>query len=118
GDQLDTAAEAPQFGDQPFVAGPVEDADDDVGWQHALGGGDRLHIVGRALPEIDHPFRKAGADGELVHIDIGRVQQAAFFGNGEDGERVGPGLGGDGGALQRVERDVDLRTVTLGGADL
>jgi hypothetical protein len=76
-------------------------------WRRAL-----TFSVG-ALGEIDDPFGIAGADRELVHVDVGRVEQAAFLGAGEHGERVGAGLGGDGGAFQRIERDVDLRAGAL-----
>ena len=59
--------------------------------------------------EVDHALGIAGADRELVHIDVGRVEQAALLGDGEHGERVGAGLGGDRRAFERIERDVDRR---------
>ena len=61
---------------------------------------------------------QAGADRDLVHVDVGRVQEIALLGDGEHGERVGPGLGGDGRALERIERDVDFGTAALGRSDL
>ena len=70
------------------------------------------------LVEVDHAVRIAGADRELVHIDVGRVEQVALLGDGEHGQRVGAGLGGDRRALQRIERDVDARAGALRGADL
>src|SRR3546814_1567449 len=51
-------------------------------------------------------------------MDVGRIEEAALLGDGEDGERVGPGLGGYGGALQRIERDVDARPAMIRLADL
>ena len=57
------------------------------------------------------------ADGDLVHIDIGGVEQTAFFRNRQYGERIRAGLGGDGGAFERVERDVDARTAALRAAN-
>ena len=97
--------------------GPVEHADDDLVRRDALGRGDRADILGRALGEVDHAVRIAGADRELVHIDVGGVEQAALLGDGEHGQRVGAGLGGDRGALERIERDVDARAGALRGAD-
>ena len=62
------------------------------------------------------PCRIARADGDLRHVDVGRVEQAARLGDGDDGERVGQVLGADRRALERIEGDVDLRAVA--GADL
>ena len=110
GDELDAAAERAQLGDQVGVARPVEHADDDVGRVDALGGGDRRGYCRTATRARSiTPAGIAGADGELVHIDVGRVEQAALLGDGEHGERVGAGLGGDRRAFERVEGDVDLR---------
>src|SRR3546814_18193857 len=51
-------------------------------------------------------------------MDVGRIEDATLRGDGEDGERVGPGLGGYGGVLQRIERDVDARPAMIRLADL
>ena len=53
-------------------------------------------------------WRVAGADGDLVHVHVGRVQQAAALRHGEHGERVRHRLGADGRALERIDGDVDL----------
>ena len=58
-------------------------------------------------------FGIAGADRDLVHIDVGRVEQPALLGDREHRERVGPGLGADRRAFERIERDVDLRAGAL-----
>ena len=65
--------------------------------------------------EIDHPVGQAGADRDLVHVGVGRIEEAAGLRHGDDGERVRAALGGDRRALQRIERDVDGRAA---GADL
>src|SRR3546814_4145367 len=57
-----------------------------------------------------HPVRQPGADSDLVHVDVGRVEEPALVGHGDDGHRVWPALGGNRGALERVEGDVDLGT--------
>src|SRR5215470_3585393 len=46
--------------------------------------------------------------GDLVHVHVGRVEQSAALGDGEHGQRVGHRLGADGGALQRIDGNVDL----------
>src|SRR5690606_16195341 len=117
-DQHDAAAKRAQLRDQFLVAGPVEHADDDVGGLDALLGGDGADILARRLGEVDDAVRITGAYRDLVHIDVRRVEEAAFLGNGEHRERVGPRLGGDGGAFQRIERDVDLGAFALRGANL
>jgi hypothetical protein len=62
------------------------------------------------------PSGKAAADGDLVHVAVGRMQQAAALGHGDHRQRVGHRLGGQRRAFQRVERDIDL--LALAGADL
>src|SRR3546814_9544589 len=100
------------------MARPIEHAGDDVVGLDALLLGDGADILGRGFGEVDRPFGIARPDGKLVHIDVGRIEEAALLGDGEDGERVGPGLGGYGGALQRIERDVDARPAMIRLADL
>ena len=84
----------------------------------ALGRGDRADILGRRSGEVDHPLRIARPDRQLLHVDVGRVEQPALLGDREHGERVRPGLGGDRRPLERVEGDVDLRPAALRRADL
>ena len=72
-------------------------------------------MAGRFV-EIDETFGQAAANGDLVHVDIGRVEEAAVIGHGHHGQRIGEALGGDRGAFERIERDVDLGAGA--GADL
>ena len=55
------------------------------------------------------------ADGDLVHVGVGRGEEAALLRHGEHGERVGAAGRADRGALQRVERDIEAGA--LAGAD-
>ena len=100
------------------MARPVEHADDDVAGRHALGGSHGLHIFGWAFGQIDNAVGIAGANGDLVHVHVRRVEQPAFFGNRQHGQRVGAGLGGDGGAFQWIQRDIDARAGADGLAHL
>ena len=49
-----------------------------------------------------------GPDDELVHVDVGRVQQAAALGRGEHRDGVGLAGGAEVGALERIDGDVDF----------
>ena len=60
--------------------------------------------------------RQAAADSDLVHVGVGRVEEAAVRRHGDAGDRVRAALGADRGALERIEGDVDLGAVA--GADL
>ena len=53
------------------------------------------------------PSGIAAADGDLVHIGVGRVQQRAGLGHRHHRQRIGHRLGRQRGAFQRIERDVD-----------
>ena len=107
-DQHHAAAQGTQLGNQLGMARTIKHADIDVGRLHALGSGHRHDVLGRGLGEIDDALGIARANRELVHIDVGRVQEAALFRRRQHGERVRPGLGGNRGALERIKRDVDL----------
>ena len=61
-------------------------------------------------------LRIAGADGDLVHVDVGRVEERAAFRHRHHGDGARHVLGAQRRALQRIERDVDLRAAA--GADL
>ncbi len=75
-----------------------------------------LQVGRRRLVEVDDALGQAGADRDLVHVDVGRVEEAAGLGHGDDGERVRAALGGDRRAFERIERDVDA--AARAGADL
>ncbi len=73
--------------------------------------GERGEVLGRRVVEVDHAVGQSAADRDLVHVDVGRVEEAALLRHRDDGQRVGQPLGGDRGAFQRIERDVDLGPV-------
>ena len=59
------------------------------------------------LPEVDL-LRRGGSDHDLVHVDVGGVEQAALFGRGEHGDGASRTGGAEVGPFQRVDGDVDL----------
>ena len=75
-----------------------------------------LEIVLRRAIEVDDAFRIARADRDLVHVHVGRMQQAALGRDREHRQRIGHGLGADRRALERIDGDVDTRA--LAGAHL
>src|SRR5471030_2230139 len=73
-----------------------------------LGLGEISEILQWRLVEVDDALGQAAADGDLVHVDVGRIEEPAILGHRHDREPIGQSLGGDGGALERIESDVDL----------
>ena len=54
------------------------------------------------------PFCVAGADRDLLHVDVGRMQQRAAIGHRHGRDRARHGLGAQRGALERIDGDIDL----------
>ncbi len=115
-DQADGCAGRADLLDQPGMAWPVHDAGRKVGDAHALGLGNARKVLRRRKRKVDYSLGIAGADRDLVHVDIGRMQHLAAFGQRNHRQRIGQVLGADGRAFQRVQRDIDRRAVL--GADL
>src|SRR3546814_5178377 len=65
------------------MARPVENADSDLRNLDALGFRQRLDVVGGFCIEIDKSFGITATDGDLVHIGIRRMKQAATLGHGQ-----------------------------------
>ena len=113
-DQHDTRAGLAHLGDQFLVAVAVEDAGHQVRHLALLGLGKFAQVLADRCVEIDHAVGQTAADGDLVHVDVRRVQEIAVFGQCHDGERAGAALGGECGAFQRIDGDVHWRSA---GAD-
>ncbi len=75
----------------------------------ALGLGQPVHVVGRRRVEFDHALGVARADRDLLHVDVGRMQQRAAVGHRHGRDRARHVLGAQRGALERVDGDIDLR---------
>ena len=116
GDQPHRGAGLADGGDQVGVARAVEHQRGDVLGLHALGLGERDDVLVGGRVEIDDAGRIARADRDLLHIDVGRVQQRAALGHGHDGDGAGHVLGAERGAFERIDGDVDLGALLV--ADL
>jgi hypothetical protein len=113
GDQLDPGAGLPDLGDQRLVPRPVEDHDRDVVDPAAERLGDPADVVCRTLPDVDFAAGDDRPDAQLVEVRVRGVGQAALLGRGEDGDCVPLAVGDEVGALERIDRDVDLWNVVL-----
>src|SRR5262249_23747195 len=74
-------------------------------------GGSAVFVSGRL--EIEDAFGIAGTDRDLFHVDVGRVEQRACFRHGHGGDCTRHVLGAQRGALERIDRDVDLGPVLV-----
>ncbi len=114
-DQHDARPGLAHLGDQLLVAVAVEDAGHQVRHLALLGLGEFAQVLADGRVKIDHAVGQAAAHRDLVHVDVGRVEEVAVFGECDDGERARPTLGGQRGALQRIDGDVHRRSA---GTDL
>ena len=87
----------------------VEYARGHIADSHAFGFRHGRNILGRRYIEIDNSGFIARPDRDLVHISVRCKQEPAAWGNRENRERIGHGLGRQGCAFQRIKRDVDFR---------
>src|SRR6185437_4578393 len=113
GDQHDARTGRANLADQIAVSRPIENADHQVRDGDLLCLGKIFEVLRRRRVDVDDPV--ADADCDLIHVDVGCIEEAAGLGHGDDGERVLAAFGGDRRAFEWVERDVDLRP--LPGAD-
>src|SRR5882672_3002274 len=100
--------------DDFFVAGAVENDDDEVFDVAIEALGDGFEIVGDRSVEIHGAFA-ARADDDFFHVEIGGVKEAAAFAGGKNGDGVcGPG-GAEIRAFKRVYGDVYGWKICVGG---
>ena len=105
-DEPDARPRLADVGDEPLVAGPVEHDDHQVVDLAVERLGERLEVVLHRGVDVDLALGRRPHD-ELLHVDVGRVQEAALLGGGDDGDGVGRAGGAQVRALQRVDGDVD-----------
>ena len=107
-DQFDARSGGPDVVNQAPVPVPVEN-DHGQGADGAVEGGrDRLQVVLHRSVQVDLPA-SGRTDDDLVHVDVGGVEQAAALGGGEHRHRVRSPGGAEIRPLQRVDREVDLQ---------
>ena len=109
GDQAHGGAGAADRRNDVGMARTIEHQRGDGGSRHALGLGETLDVLGRRRIEIDHVLGVAGTDRDLLHVDVGRVQQRAAIGHRHGRDRARHVLGAQRGAFQRIDGDIDLR---------
>ena len=94
--------------DDVGVAQPVEHQHGDRRRLDALGFGETADVVGRRCVEFDDALGIARTDRDLLHVDVGRMQQRAAIGHRHGRDRARHVLGAQRGAFERVDGDVDL----------
>ena len=108
-DQRDGRAGLAHRRDQVGMARPVHDQRGDVGRCHALRLRQIADVLLRRRIEIDHALGIAGADRDLVHVDVGRIEQRSALRHRHGGNRARHVLGAQRRAFERIDRDIDLR---------
>ena len=116
-DQLDARAGGADVGDQLLVPRPIEDDDHQILDVAAEAPGDRLQVRLHRRVEVDGVPRRR-PDDDLLHVAVGRVQQAALVRRGQHGDGAGRAGGAEVGALERIDGDVDLEVVGATAPDL
>ena len=94
-------------GDQLLVPLAIEHDDDEVVDVAAEALGDRLQVRLDRRVEVDDVARRR-PDDDLLHVAVGRVQQAALVRRRQHGDGARRAGGAEVGALERIDGDVDL----------
>ena len=109
GDEADAGAGRADVGGQLLVARPVEHDDGDVLRPLLLDPGDAADVLADREADVDD-VGDLGAGDELVHVeDRARVVHPPAVGDREHRDRARHPLGAQRRAVDRVDRDVDLR---------
>jgi hypothetical protein len=108
GDQLDARSRLADLGDEVLMAVAVEHHDGQLVDVALEGVGDLVEVLLDGGIEIDM-LAGGRSDHDLVHVDVGGVEQAALFRGGQNGDGAGGAGGAEVGPLQRIDGDVDLR---------
>jgi hypothetical protein len=105
-DQPDARARGTDVGDELFVTLSVQHDDDQVLDEAAEASRNRLQIYVHRGVEVDGVLR-ARAHDQLLHVDVGGVEQTALVRRGQDCDRVGCAGCAQVRALERIDGDVD-----------
>ena len=107
-DQPDPGSRLANLGNQLLVPRPVEHDDDQVLDVAVHAFGNVLQVVDHRRVEIHGAFA-GGADHDLFHVAVGRVQQSATFGSGQHRDGAGRAGGAQVRAFQGIDGDVHFR---------
>ena len=106
--QSDAGAGGADVGNQLLVPRPIEDDHHEILDLASEAAGNGFEIVPRRRVEIDG-FLRAGTDHQLLHVQIGRVQQTAAVRGRQHRNRVRRTGRTQVRALERIDGDIDLR---------
>src|SRR5579862_445313 len=112
-DEADARSGGANIVDELFVAGTIENDDDEVFLIAIEAARDGADVIDHRGVEIDGALT-ARPHGDFVHVQIGGVQQAALFAGGQDGDGVGRTGGAEVGALERIDGDIHGGIVVVG----
>ena len=104
-DQADARARGANILDELLWRGAFENHDDQVLFVAVEAARDGANVVGDRRIQV-HGALATRADDDFFHVQIGRVQQAAFFAGGQHGDGVGRAGGAEVGAFERVHGDI------------
>ena len=93
---------------QPRVARAIEHADHEIFDAARQGTRNALQVVRDRRVEEDGVLG-VWPDHQLLHVQVGRVQQAALIRRGEHGQGIGLTRAAQVGSFQRIDGDVDPR---------
>ena len=112
--QPDAGSGGADVADQLLVPRSIQHDDHEVLDLTPETSGNRFKVVGRRRVQVDGVLR-AWPDHQLLHVEIGRVQQSAAVRGREHGDGVRRTGRTQVRALERIDRDVHLREL-VGGA--
>ncbi len=118
GDEIDRGTCLSDGFDELVMSRAIEDAHSDVFRCGAARLGERFDIVlGRAI-ERDRVVGVSRPDGDLIHIDVRRMEQTITRCQRGHRERIGHSFGGERCAFERIDGDINERGVFAVEADL
>ena len=107
-DQANAGPGGADLVDQLLMARPVEHRDDEIDHAAAETAGNRLEILVHRRIEA-HVILRARSDDQLLHVEIGRVQQSSLGRGGEHRDGVRRAGRAEIRALERIDGDIHLR---------
>ena len=104
-DQADARARLADIRDELLMPRPVEHHHHHVVHAPLQAPGDGLQVVFHRSVQIDSAFRRR-TDDDLLHVAVGRVQQATAFSGRQHRNRPAGAGRAEIGAFERIDRDI------------